>query len=68
MHRPPAMPVAMMRRVPPMRESPMPARGPMRATFIELIEEVSNSSLLAFSSSMAQTIPPMRGCMVVWQL
>ena len=57
-----------MRRVPAMRESPMPASGPMSATFIELIDEVSKPPLLAFSSSMAATMPPIRGCMVVWQL
>ena len=47
------MPVAMMRSVPAMRESPMPASGPMSATFMEEMDEVSNSSLFAFSSSIA---------------
>ena len=62
------MPMARMRNVPKKNESPMPASGPMRATFIAEIEEVSNFSSRAFISSMAATIEPMKGVKYIEQL
>ena len=52
-------PVAMMRSVPQMKESPMPAKGPMRETLTLLMDSVSNSGSLAFCSSMAAVMPRM---------
>ena len=53
------IPVAITLRVPQNMESPIPARGPISATFTLLMEEVSKSALSALLSSMAADIPMM---------
>ena len=47
--------------VPQNKESPIPANGPIKLAFTALIELISNSSLFAFSSSIAATTPKING-------
>ena len=53
-------PVAMMRSVPQMKESPMPASGPMRDTLTLLMLSLSKSGSFALLSSIAAVMPKMR--------
>ena len=50
-------PVAMIRNVPQMNESPIPAKGPINETFTLLILSVSKSGSFALLSSIAALIP-----------
>ena len=52
-----AIPAAIIRSVPHMRESPTPAIGPIKDALTALIDVSSKSELLAFSSSIAANIP-----------
>ena len=51
------IPVAITRSVPQNIESPIPANGPINATFTLLMDDVSKSSFLALLSSIAVEIP-----------
>ena len=55
------IPDPMIRKVPQKKVSPMPESGPINATLMALMEETSNSSLAAASSSMAAAMPSTKG-------
>ena len=51
-------PIPITKSVPQKRESPIPANGPIKAVFIDVIVAVSKfSGFFAFSSSIETTIP-----------
>ena len=55
------IPEPIIRKVPQKKVSPIPDRGPMRATLMALMEFTSKSGLAQASSSMAATIPSTKG-------
>ena len=65
-----AMPAPITRKVPQKKLSPIPASGPIRAVFTDVMEagSYSPSAELAYCSSMAQVMPMINGDTVVAQL